>query len=241
MSTNDTPQNPGCGKMILNVLAWIYIPFIMIFVRWQTYDTPRRILGSIWAFIMFMALLNRFDGESNTSSTTQSLQPTRRPAAEMQVATDVPQRQSVIDAPAESQADPTARTAVDPCTFETNQFIAEITVVLNRSAAATSVMRKYQNAESTGYQMSDREAKIPVSNAYSEIQIIYIPSCRSEPDQIVNALYTIRDAQLKAFAAMGRQVDGLGTVDAAVREIENQLPIIDREVAKIKRLKDALE
>ena len=241
MTTNNPQHNPGCAKFILNLVAWIYVPFIMIFVRWQTYDTPRRILGSIWAFIMFMALLNRFGGASDPSSTTQSLPPTRQPVAEEQVATDVPQRQSVIDAPAEPESVPTARTTVDPCTFETNRFLEEIDVVIDRSASATSVMRKYQTAQSSGYQISDREAKLPVSKAYSEIQIIYIPSCRSEPDQIVTALYTIRDAQLEAFAAMGRQVDGLGTVDAAVREIENQLPTIDREVARINRLIDALE
>lgn len=232
MTTNET-SNPSCGKAALNFFAWLYVPFIMIVVRWKTLNGGQRVLGSIWALIVFMALLNNFDDSSTPSKTTVDVPATRQPAVVVQVATDEPQPQQ--------QSVPTARTQVDPCTFETNRFLEEIAVVINRSSAATSVMRKYQNAQTTGYVMSDREAKLPVAKAYSEIQIIYVPSCRAEPAQIVESLYTIRDAQLAAFEEMGRQVDGRSTVDDAVREIENQLPTIDREVARIERLKDALE
>ena len=231
MTTNETP-NPSCGKAALNFFAWLYVPFIMIFVRWKTLNGGQRLLGSIWAFAMFIGLLGNISNPSS-STTTADVPATRQPAVVVQEATDEPQRPQ--------QSVPTARTQVDPCTFETNRFLEEIAVVINRSSAATSVMRKYQNAQTTGYVMSDREAKLPVAKAYSEIQIIYVPSCRAEPAQIVESLYTIRDAQLAAFEEMGRQVDGRSTVDDAVREIENQLPTIDREVARIERLKDALE
>lgn len=230
MTTNETP-NPSCGKAALNFFAWAYLPYIMIFVRWKTLTSGRRLLGSIWALVMFIGLIGNLTNPS-PSPTIADVPATRQPAVVRQEATDVPQPQ---------QSAPTARTQVDPYTFETNRFLEEIAVVINRSSAATSVMRKYQNAQTTGYVMSDREAKLPVAKAYSEIQIIFVPSCRAEPAQIVESLYTIRDAQLAAFAEMGRQVDGRSTVDDAVREIENQLPTIDREVARIERLKDALE
>lgn len=232
MTANETPK-PSCGKAALNFFAWLYVPFIMIFVRWKTLNGGQRVIGSIWAFAVFIGLLGNFTTNTSSSTTIADVPAPRQPAVVVQEATDEPQQQQ--------QSVPTARTQVDPCTFETNRFLEEIAVVIDRASAATSVMRKYQNAQTTGYVMSDREAKLPVAKAYSEIQIIYVPSCRAEPAQIVESLYTIRDAQLAAFEEMGRQVDGRSTVDDAVREIENQLPTIDREVARIERLKDALE
>jgi|GEM_PF-3338089 len=57
------------------VLGWIFVPFIMIFVRWKQIGTASKIFGIPWAVISFIIVVSMIvSGGSDTSTVSTSTQ-----------------------------------------------------------------------------------------------------------------------------------------------------------------------
>jgi hypothetical protein len=78
-------------------------------------------------------------------------------------------------------------------------------------------------------------------SAFRELQILETPTCRPEPAQIVSALYRVQDAELLAFIEMSTAEAGGSSRATALRELDIQMPIVERELAQVDAWLRAIE
>lgn len=63
------PKKQGNGFWV--VLGWIFIPFIMIFIKWKSLSVVGRVIGVIWAVFAFSSLLGNIRKNEDISSSIQ--------------------------------------------------------------------------------------------------------------------------------------------------------------------------
>ena len=135
-------------------------------------------------------------------------------------------------APAKQQAE----APVDACTAAVRVFASEVRSVTFRAEGMRDRMQKYIDFTHT-----DRELDVPVKSAFRELEILEVPTCRSEPAKIVSALYRVRDAAVPTFIMM-RNAPGYGASrDKPLRELKVQMPIVERELAQVNEWLEAIE
>ena len=83
------------------------------------------------------------------------------------------------------------------------------------------------------------EAVEPSDHTYDTPPVIL--SVEPEPAQIVEALHRVRDAQLLAFIEMSTAEAGGSSRETALRELDVQMPIVERELAQVDAWLDAIE
>ena len=209
------PEKPSAGRGCLNVLGWLYIPYIMLPWKWQLLSTKQRVAGSIWICVLVFSVVS-----GNTNSRQSDTATQRAPAAEVQ------------QAPAEQPAE----APVDACTAAVRVFASDVRTVKNRAEGMRDTMQKYIDNTYTA-----RQLELTVPAAFRELQIIEVPTCRPEPAQIVSALNRVRDAELLAFIEMSTAEAGGSSRETALRELDIQMPIVERELAQVDAWLRALE
>ncbi len=209
------PEKPSAGRGCLNVLGWVYIPYIMLPWKWQLLSTKQRVVASIWICVLIFSVFS-----NNTDSRQSDTDVQRAPAAEVQ------------QAPAEQPAE----APVDGCTAAVRVFASDVRTVKNRAEGMRDRMQKYIDNTHTA-----RELELPVMSAFRELEILDVPTCRPEPAQIVSALNRVRDAELLAFIEMSTAEAGGSSRETALRELDVQMPIVERELAQVDAWLDAIE
>jgi hypothetical protein len=135
-------------------------------------------------------------------------------------------------APAKQQAE----APVDACTAAVRVFASEVRSVTFRAEGMRDRMQKYIDLTHT-----ERELDVPVQSAFRDLEILEVPTCRSEPAKIVSALYRVRDAAVPTFIMM-RTAPGYGSSrETALRELKVQMPIVVRELAQVDAWLKAIE
>jgi hypothetical protein len=210
-----TAAKPSCARGCLNIFGWVYLPFFMLPWRWQQLSQNQRILGLIWAGVMVFVWITA-NSEPRVTNTYD--QPA--PAAEVQ------------QAPAEQPAE----APVDACTAAVRVFASDVRSVTFRAEGMRDRMQKYIDNTHTA-----RELELTVPAAFRELEIIDVPTCRPEPAQIVEALNRVRDAELLAFIEMSTAEAGGSSRETALRELDVQMPIVERELAQVDAWLDAIE
>ena len=208
-------EKPSAGRGCLNVLGWLYIPYIMLPWKWQLLSTKQRVAASIWICVLVFSV---FSNNTDTRQSDTDVQ--RAPAAEVQQA---PEEQ-----PAEAP--------VDACTAAVRVFASDVRSVTFRAEGMRDRMQKYIDNTHTA-----RELEVTVPAAFRELQILEVPTCRPEPAQIVDALNRVRDAELLAFIEMSTAEAGGSSRETALRELDVQMPIVERELAQVDAWLDAIE
>jgi hypothetical protein len=209
------PEKPSAGRGCLNVLGWLYIPYIMLPWRWQQLSQNQRIAGVIWICVLVFSVVS---GNANSRQSNTDMQ--QAPAAEVQ------------QAPAEQPAEE----PVDACTAAVRVFASDVRTVKNRAEGMRDTMQKYIDNTYTA-----RQLELTVPAAFRELQIIEVPTCRPEPAQIVSALYRVQDAELLAFIEMTTAEAGGSSRETALRELDIQMPIVERELEQVDAWLRALE
>lgn len=209
------PEKPSAGRGCLNVLGWLYLPFIMLPWRWQQLSQKQRIVGAIWAVVLVFVWIN-----ANSTPRVTRTYDQQAPAAEEQ------------QAPAEQPAE----APVDACTAAVRVFASDVRSVTFRAEGMRDRMQKYIDNTHTA-----RELELPVMSAFRELEILDVPSCRPEPAQIVSALNRVRDAELLAFIEMSTAEAGGSSRETALRELDLQMPIVERELAQVDAWLQAIE
>ena len=105
--------------------------------------------------------------------------------------------------------------------------------------SATRVEAEHPDGYS--WRETDDELEVRVPAAFRELEILDVPSCRPEPAQIVSALNRIRDAELLAFIEMGTAEAGGSSRETALRELDIQMPIVERELDRVDTLLGAIK
>ena len=208
-------EKQSAGRGCLNVLGWLYIPYIMLPWKWQQLSTKQRVAASIWISVLVFSVVS-----NNTDSRQSDTDVQRAPAAEVQ--------QPPAEQPAEAP--------VDACTAAVRVFASDVRTVKNRAEGMRDRMQKYIDNTHTA-----RELELPVMSAFRELEILDIPTCRPEPAQIVSALNRVRDAELLAFIEMSTAEAGGSSRETALRELDVQMPIVERELAQVDAWLDAIE
>ncbi len=137
----------------------------------------------------------------------------------------------VQQAPAEQPAEE----PVDACTAAVRVFASDVRTVKNRAEGMRDTMQKYIDNTYTA-----RQLELTVPAAFRELQILEVPTCRPEPAQIVSALNRVRDAELLAFIEMSTAEAGGSSRETALRELDIQMPIVERELAQVDAWLDAI-
>lgn len=57
---------------VWRILAWIFIPFIMIFIEWKKIGKIARVIGTIWAIVAFSQVINALSGNTEQADTNKS-------------------------------------------------------------------------------------------------------------------------------------------------------------------------
>ena len=135
-------------------------------------------------------------------------------------------------APAKQQAE----APVDACTAAVRVFASDARSVTFRAEGMRDRMQKYIDNTHTA-----RELELTVPAAFRELEILDIPTCRPEPAQIVDALNRVRDAELLAFIEMTTAEAGGSSRETALRELDVQMPIVERELAQVDAWLKAIE
>lgn len=206
------PSAFGC----LTILGWMYLPYIMLPLRWRKLSKNRRIVGSIWVAVIFAGIIMpTFVDPPVDRSNVQSA-----PVADTQPA---PPEQS-------------AGAAENPCAAELRRFASDVRTVSNRAFGLQRTMQKYIDNTHTA-----RELEVRVPAAYGDLRVIDVPTCRSEPAEIVAALNRVRDAQLLAFIEMTAAASGGSSREAALAELAIQMPVVERELEVVESMLNAIE
>jgi hypothetical protein len=210
-----TAAKPSCARGCLNIFGWVYLPFFMLPWRWKQLSQNQRIVGVLWAAVMVFVWIN-----ANSEPRVTNTYDQQAPAAEVQ------------QAPAEQPAE----APVDACTAAVREFASDVRSVKIRAEGMRDTMQKYIDNTYTA-----RQLELPVMSAFRELQILETPTCRPEPAQIVSALYRVQDAELLAFIEMTTAEAGGSSRETALRELEIQMPIVERELAQVDAWLDAIE
>jgi len=209
-TTANQKSGPGC----LSMLGWVYVPYIMLPLKWRQLSTMQRIVAGIWICGWIFYFVNTNSRQFDTTDVQ------RAPVADMQ--------QAPVEQPTEE--------LVDACTVAVRVFASDVRMVKNRAKGMRDRMQKYIDNTHTA---SELEVRVPA--AFRELEILDVPSCRPEPAQIVNALNRIRDAELLAFIEMGTAEAGGSSRETALRELDIQMPIVERELKQVDALLGAIE
>jgi hypothetical protein len=210
-TTNDTSAGtttkPSCARGCLNIFGWVYLPFFMLPWKWKQLSQNQRVVGVLWAAVMVFMWIT-MNSEPRVTNTYDQ----QAPAAEVQ---QVPAEQSV-EAP------------VDACTAAVRVFASDVRTVKNRAEGMRDTMQKYIDNTYTA-----RQLELTVPAAFRELQILEVPTCRPEPAQIVSALYRVQDAEILAFIEMSTAEAGGLSRETALRELDIQMPIVERELEQV--------
>jgi hypothetical protein len=135
-----------------------------------------------------------------------------------------------------------ARVYVDAIPMKATRITAtEAAWFLAADVNYTATRVEAEHPDGYSWRETDDELEVRVPAAFRELEILDVPSCRPEPAQIVNALNRIRDAELLAFIEMGTAEAGGSSRETALRELDIQMPIVERELKQVDALLGAIE
>src|SRR5690625_1740873 len=90
----------------LRILGWVFIPYIMLFVRWKNTGKIAKVIGGAWAALIILLLLTPSPDVEEANAPVESVEEV---VAEAEVAD---QAEIEAEVPAEVEADKTHQEAV---------------------------------------------------------------------------------------------------------------------------------
>jgi hypothetical protein len=128
----------------LRVLGWVFVPYVMIFIRWKTVGVPVKIIGGIWAGLILIMTITIATGDdtkkgydagkvdalndttkatSEVSDAVKTPEPTKSPEP---IATPVAVQESVSETSSQRNAVRKAKDYLDYTAFSRQGLIKQL-------------------------------------------------------------------------------------------------------------------